>query len=124
MKNHTKMFWCIYKISYKPLVGAKLLRIRFDKFDSRLYNGTRYLVLLEDEKYVSIDNRIRYLTGVGSIITYVVSYNYLKIKVDSYNFLPLEKTLTFHNVIILIKSVFNKDKNNYYYNIFLEEVSN
>ena len=118
------MFWCIYKISYKPLVGAKLLRIRFDKFDSRLYNGTRYLVLLEDEKYVSIDNRIRYLIGVGSIITYVVSYNYLKIKVDSYNFLPLEKTLTFHNVIILIKSVFNKDKNNYYYNIFLEEVSN
>ena len=75
-------------------------------------------------KNVSIDNRIRYLIGVGSIITYVVSYNYLKIKVDSYNFLPLEKTLTFHNVIILIKSVFNKDKNNYYYNIFLEEVSN
>ena len=27
--------------------------------------------------------------------------------------------LTFHNVIILIKSVF-KYKNNYYYNIFLE----
>ena len=123
MKNHTKMFWCIYKISYKPLVGTKLLRIRFDKFNSRLYNGTRYLVLLEDEKYVSIDNRIRYLIGVESSITYVVSYNYLKIKVDSYNFLPLEKTLTFH-VIILIKLVFIMDTNNYYYNIFLEDVSN
>ena len=34
--------------------------------------------------------------------------------------LPLEKTLTSHNVIILIKSVFNKDENNYCYNIFLE----
>ena len=44
-------------------------------------------------------------------------------QVDSYNFLPLEKTITFHDVILLIKSVWNKDKNNYYYNIFLENVS-
>ena len=35
----------------------------------------------------------------------------------------LKKILTFHNVIILIKSVVNKDKNNYYYNIFLEKGS-
>ena len=34
-----------------------------------------------------------------------------KIKVYSCNSLPLEKTSTFHNVIILIKSVWNKDKN-------------
>ena len=31
--------------------------------------------------------------------------------------------MTFHNVIILIKSVVNKNSNNYYYNIFLEKVS-
>ena len=31
--------------------------------------------------------------------------------------------MPFHKVIILIKSVFNKDKNNYYYNIFLEKAS-
>ena len=31
--------------------------------------------------------------------------------------------MTFHNLIILIKSVFNKDKNNYYCNIFLEKAS-
>ena len=30
--------------------------------------------------------------------------------------------MTLHNVIILIKSFFNKDKNNYY-NIFLEKSS-
>ena len=35
-------------------------------------------------------------------------------KVDSYNSLLLEKASTFHDVIILIKSVFNKGKNNYY----------
>ena len=31
--------------------------------------------------------------------------------------------MTFHNAIILFKLVFNKDKNNYYYNKFLEEAS-
>ena len=30
--------------------------------------------------------------------------------------------LTLHNVIILIKSVLNKDQNHYYYEIFLENV--
>ena len=45
-------------------------------------------------------------------------------KVDSFYSLPPEKKLTFHNVIILIKSVFNRDKNNYYYNIFLEKYIN
>ena len=52
----------------------------------------------------------------------VFSGNYAKIKIDSYNSLPLEKTLTLVNVIILIKLVFNKDKN-YYDNIFLEKCS-
>ena len=32
-----------------------------------------------------------------------------------------KKTMNFHNFIILIKSVFNRYKNNYYYNIFLEK---
>ena len=34
-----------------------------------------------------------------------------------------KKTLTFHNVIILIKSVVTENKNNYYFNIFLEKGS-
>ena len=71
-----------------------------------------------------IYNRIRYLIGVKSGVTNVASHNYAKSKVNSYDSLPLEKTMTFHNVIIFIKSVFNKDKNNYYYNIFLEKGSN
>ena len=56
-------------------------------------------------------------------ITYVISHNYVEIKIVSYDSLPLQKTLTLHNVIILIQSVFNKDKNNYYYNIFLDKCS-
>ena len=31
--------------------------------------------------------------------------------------------MTFHNVTVLIKSVWNKDKNNYYYNTYLEKAS-
>ena len=37
--------------------------------------------------------------------------------------LPLEKTLFLHNIIILVKYVFNKNKNHYYYNISLEKRS-
>ena len=35
---------------------------------------------------------------------------YARIKFDSYDSLPLERPLTLHNVIILIKLVFNKYK--------------
>ena len=44
-------------------------------------------------------------------------------KVDSYNSLPLGKAMTFHNIIIVISSVWNKDKNNYYYDIFFKRTS-
>ena len=114
-----------YVISYKNLIGVKPLRIRFDKIDGsiRVYYGTRYLVLLEDEKYDFLYYRIRYLAGVKRGITYVNSYNYAKNKVDSYGSLPLEKILIFRNVVILINSVLNKDKTNYHYNMLLEKGS-
>ena len=108
---------------YKSLVSAKPLRIRFNNIDEfiRVYDGTRYLVLFGAEKCDLFYNKIRYLIEVKSGITYVISFHYAKIKVDSYAFLPLEKLLSFHNVIILITSVSNKDKNHYYYNIFFEK---
>ena len=48
---------------------------------------------------------------------------YIFIKVDSYDSLLPDKTVTFPNVITHIKSVWNKDQNHYYYNIFLEKCS-
>ena len=54
-------------------------------------------------------------------ITDNINHNFGKIRVDSSNSLPVERILTFHDVIILIKSVVNNHKNNYYYNIFLEK---
>ena len=84
----------VYDISYKSLIGAKKLRIWFNKVSEFMMEFMFF------------------------------SYNYAKIKIDSYDSLPLEKTSTLHNVIILIKLVFNKYQTHYYYNIFLEKCSN
>ena len=72
---------------------------------------------------MKICDKIKYLISGKSGITDSINLNFGKIRIDSYNSLPIEKILTFHIVIILIKSVINKNKNNYYYNIFLEEDS-
>ena len=61
----------------------------------RVYDGTRYLVLFRSEKHGSIYNRIRYRISVKSGITYIISNNYAKIKVDSYNPLPHKKQQIF-----------------------------
>ena len=115
----------IYDISYKTLIDPKPLRRRLFKIDViiRIYDGTRYLTLFGSEKYESIYNRIRYLIRQKSVITYIFPHYTAKVKVDSYDSLPIEKTLTLHNVIILIKSVINKDKNPYYYKFFLQKCS-
>ena len=47
--------------------------------------------------------------SLKSSITNVFHHYYAKIKIDSYDSLPIEETLTLHNVKILIKSVFSKD---------------
>ena len=62
--------------------------------------------------------KIKYLISKKNGITDNINNYFGKIRIDSYNSLPIEKILTFDNVIIFIKSVFNKNKNKYYYNIF------
>ena len=98
---------------------------RFDKIveNIRIYDGTRYLSLFDTKKYDAIYDRIRYLISLKSSITYIFSHYFVKIKVDSYDFLLIEKILTLYNAIILIKSVLNKDKNHCYNRIFLEKCS-
>ena len=99
-----------YNISYKSLNDYKPLRIRVDKIDVfiKVYDRTGYLVLFGSEKYDSIYDRIRYLISVKSDITSIISHNYATTNVYSYDSLRLEKTVTFLNVIILVKSVWNK----------------
>ena len=114
----------IYDISCKTLIGSKSLQIKFDKIVGfiRIYDGTRYLTLFGSENYDAIYNRIRYLISLKSSITYIFSHYFAKIEIDSYDSLPTEKRLTLHNVIILIKSVLNKDKNHYYSEIFFRKM--
>ena len=50
-------------------------------------------------------------------ITYIINHNFARIRIDSYNYLPIEKILTFHNIIILISLVVNENKNYYCYNV-------
>ena len=121
--------WCknilVYNISYKFLIWAKPLPIKFDKSNGFIivYDRFSYLALFGVEKYHFIYNKITFLKGVKSGIADVISYYYAKLEVDLSYSLSLEKTLTFHNFMILIKSVFNKDWSDYY-NIFLEKGSN
>ena len=47
----------IYGFSYETLIGKNPLHIRLDKVDKfiRIYDGTRYLVLLIPKKVLSLD---------------------------------------------------------------------
>ena len=78
----------------------------------------RYLVLFDDwcDK---ICDRIKYLISEKSGIENSINHNFAIIRIDSYNSLRIEKILT--SQIILIKSIVNKNKNEYSYNIFLEK---
>ena len=96
-------------ISTKLWLVKKSSRIMFDKVDwfIRDYNWTKYLVLFGPKTYDAVFDRIRFLIGLKSGITYVDSHNHTEIKINSDDDLPLKKTVIIHNVVILIKQVFN-----------------
>ena len=73
--------------------------------------------------YNAIYDRISYLEWEKSEYKYIINHDFARIRIDSFNSLPIEKTMSFHNVIIFIKSVVKKNKNNYYFNTFLEKGS-
>ena len=116
----------VYGISSKTFVGAKLLRIRFVKVDgfTKIYDGNRYLELFGPKRYGAIYDGIIYPVIEKSGITYSANHYSARIRIDSNNSLRIEKTLTFHNVIILFKSVFSSNENNYSSNMFVEKGSN
>ena len=110
----------IYNISYKTC--PKPLHFRFNQINgfTRICDGTRHLVLIGPEKYDAIYNRIRYLSLKGGI-TDVISHYYVKIKVDYYDSLLIEKTVTLNNAKIFINSVLNKYQNHHYYYIYSQK---
>ena len=92
----------IYDISYKTFMSAKALCIRFDNVKK-----TRYLVLFGHRIYNAICDKINYLLSEKIDDKYVINYNFARIKIDSYN------SLLIHYVIMLIKSVVNRNKNDH-----------
>ena len=72
----------VYNVSYKSFIDSKPSSIRFNK----IYG------------FIRVYDGTRYVVLFGGTIW-------------RYDSLPLEKTMTFNNVIILIKLVWNKDKN-------------
>ena len=103
----------IYDISYKIFMGSKPLIIGFDEINGfiRIYYGIRYLVLFCSGLYDVIYDKIKYLISKKGYVTISINHNFARIRIDSYNSLPIESTLTIHNIIILIKSVVNKNQN-------------
>ena len=77
--------------------------IRVDKIDgfTRIYDETLYLTLFASENYDAIYNRIRCLISLKYRIAYIFSHYFVKMKVDSYDYLHVEKRLAIHNVISL-----------------------
>ena len=72
---------------------------------------------------------MQFILGLDSLseksgITDSINQKFARTRIDLNNPFPIEKILTFHNVIILIKSVVNEYINDCYYNIFLEKDSN
>ena len=81
-----------------------------------IFNKVDGIIRIHDRtRYDTVYDRIRCLISLKISITNIFSHYFAKIKVGSYDSSSKEKILTFYNVIILIKSVLNKDKNHYYY---------
>ena len=109
---------------YKTPTGPKPFRIRFDKIDEFIIfldGKIKHLILFAFGLFNEICDEIKYLVSKKSGIKNSVNHNFGKIRTDFYNSLPIKNILTFHDVITLIKSVVNKNKNKYYYDIFLEK---
>ena len=100
------------------------MRIWFEKIDRfiKIYDEIRYLVLFASERYNAIYHSIKYFISETSDITDSINHNFARIRIDSYISLSIEKIFIFH-VIILIKSVVNKNKSKYHYNKFSEKGS-
>ena len=90
-------------------------------------NGNKYLTFAPTgknekvlEKYVKLWDEIkRHIQTINASESCKYDKDYMKIKLDSDNDLPLNKILKFHMIIIIIRHVFEKD-GKYYPQIFLD----
>ena len=82
----------IYDISYKILTSTKPLRISFDEIDGfiKIHNGIRYLVLFGCGWFDKICDTIKYLISQKNLTTDSINHDFVRIRIDSYNSLPIK----------------------------------
>ena len=80
------------------------------KIDIQYYLLPKDITYYDRINYLKCEKMVLYKVLV--IILQELEFNHIIICLQ-------KKTLTFHNVIILVKSIANKNENNYYYNTFL-----
>ena len=115
----------VYNISYKIPTDSKPLRIRFNRIDGFIivFDGkNKHLLLFDYGLFNKICDKVKYILSKECGIANSINHNFGKIRIDSSNSLPIKKIVTFY-VIILNKSIVNKNENKYCYNIFLEKGS-
>ena len=84
----------VYNISYKNPTGAKPLRIRFNEIDGfiiSLDGKIKHFILFDYGLFNKICGKIKYLIGKKGGITNNINHNFGKIRIDSYNSLPIMK---------------------------------
>ena len=79
------------------------MRIRFDKIDGfiKIYNGIRCLILFDYSYCDEICDEIKYLISEKVVLQILLSINrnISRIRTDLCDSLPIEKILTFHDVM-------------------------
>ena len=100
-------------LDFIKLSIIKPLHIRFNKINGFIRvcgNEFRYLLLFDYRLLDKICDKIKYLISEKSGIADSINYNFRKIRVDSYNSLPIEKILTFHNFIFSLSQLLMRIK--------------
>ena len=73
------------------------MHIRFDNIDGfiKIHDKTRYLVLFNYSYCDKICDKIEYLISEKSGITDTINHNLSRIRIESYDSLPIEKNIHF-----------------------------
>ena len=84
-----------HDISQETSRGATPFRIRYDQIDGfiKIHDGIRYLVLFDCGWFDKICDRIKYLVSEKSGISESINSNFGRIRIDSYNSLPIEEIM-------------------------------
>ena len=104
----------VYEISYKTSTSLKPLRIRFDIINGfiRVCGGEFRYLLFDHGLFDKICDKIKHLTSEKSSTTDSINHDFGKISIDSYNSLPIEKILSFRNLIYSLNQLLVRIKLN------------